>query len=126
VAGSDKSDLRDVEDVMLQVLAAEMRRTAGLPDLSWYIIPKQEKMYQMTTKCSFQIVNNIPHVCKILQMAVNLSTISKLRPSKIYPNRDFWFENNSSGNPGEQFDVLITVGKSGANPPIVSYKPPAL
>jgi hypothetical protein len=32
------------------------------------------------------------------------------RPSKIYPNSDFWFENKPSGNPG-----------AGANPTIVSY-----
>jgi hypothetical protein len=29
----------------------------------------------------------------------NISTISNLRSSKIYPNWDFWFENKPSGNP---------------------------
>jgi hypothetical protein len=36
---------------------------------------------------------------KIYQKAKNVSTSSIARPSKIYPNRDFWFENISSGNP---------------------------
>jgi hypothetical protein len=31
-------------------------------------------------------------------MAENIPTSSIARPSKIYPNRDFWFENISSGN----------------------------
>jgi hypothetical protein len=30
----------------------------------------------------------------------NISAFSILRPSKIYPNWDFWFENKPSGNPG--------------------------
>jgi hypothetical protein len=25
---------------------------AGLPDFSWYMIPKPEKMYQMNKKCT--------------------------------------------------------------------------
>jgi hypothetical protein len=29
----------------------------------------------------------------------SLATFSNLRPSKIYPNWDFWFENKPSGNP---------------------------
>jgi hypothetical protein len=29
-----------------------------------------------------------------------MSTSSVARPSKIYPNLDFWFENKPSGNPG--------------------------
>jgi hypothetical protein len=28
--------------------------------------------------------------------------IPTYKASKIYPNRDFWFENIPSGNPGEQ------------------------
>jgi hypothetical protein len=31
--------------------------------------------------------------------ASNIPTFSILRPSKIYPNWDFWFENISFGNP---------------------------
>jgi hypothetical protein len=29
-----------------------------------------------------------------------MTTFSVLRHSKFYPNRDFWFENKPSGNPG--------------------------
>jgi hypothetical protein len=41
--------------------------------------------YQMTIKCTKQL-KNIP-------------TLSIPRPSKIYPNWYFWFENMPSGNP---------------------------
>jgi hypothetical protein len=33
------------------------------------------------------------------QMAQNIPTSSIARPSKIYPNCDFWFGNIPSGNP---------------------------
>jgi hypothetical protein len=49
-------------------------------------------MYQMNTKCT--------NVRKILLMAINITTFSNLRPTKIYPNWDFWFEKKPSGNPG--------------------------
>jgi hypothetical protein len=69
------------------------------------MIPKPGKMYQMNTKCT-EWSENIPNVCKISQMSVkyskwpkNMSTCSNLRPSKIYPNWDFWFEKKPSGNP---------------------------
>jgi hypothetical protein len=32
-------------------------------------------------------------------MIINSSAFSNLRPSKINPNWDFWFENKPSGNP---------------------------
>jgi hypothetical protein len=32
-------------------------------------------------------------------MAIKYINISNLRPSKIYPNLDFWFGNKPSGNP---------------------------
>jgi hypothetical protein len=70
---------------------------SGLPDFSWYMIPKQEKMYQMNTKYT-KWSQNIPKVEKILQM--NVPTFSNLWHSKIYPNGDFWFENKPSGSPG--------------------------
>jgi hypothetical protein len=42
-----------------------------------------------------------------------MSASSNLRPSKIYPNWDFWFENKPFGNP-----ALLVAGLSlsGANP----------
>jgi hypothetical protein len=36
---------------------------------------------------------------KYSKRSLNLSRFSKLRPSKIYPNWDFLFENKPSGNP---------------------------
>jgi hypothetical protein len=41
---------------------------------------------------------NIPNYHKIYQMSTKHT---KILPSKIYPNLDFWFENIPSGNPGE-------------------------
>jgi hypothetical protein len=57
-------------------------------------------MYQLNTKCT-KWSYNIPNVCKGFQMAIKyISTFSNLRPSKIYPNWDFWFVKKPSGNPG--------------------------
>jgi hypothetical protein len=47
---------------------------SGLPDFSWYIIPKQEKMYQMNAKCT-KWSQNIPKVRKILQMDIKYINI---------------------------------------------------
>jgi hypothetical protein len=70
-----------------------------LPDFSRYKIPKREKYTKLP--------QNIPNVNKIYQKSVkwtkcpkNIPTSSIARPSKIYPNLDFWFENKPSGNPG--------------------------
>jgi hypothetical protein len=59
-------------------------------------------MSTKNTKCP----QKIPNVHKIYQMAVkrtiwpqNTPTSTVARPSKIYPNLDFWFENMPSGNP---------------------------
>jgi hypothetical protein len=67
-------------------------RDAGLPGLPWHKIPKWGKLYQITTK----LLND--H--KIYQWAVIYSKMAKEyttfsipRPSKIYPNWDFWFDN---------------------------------
>jgi hypothetical protein len=53
---------------------------SGLPDFSWSKIPKWRKIYQITTKYT--------------KWSYNISN-----GRKIYPNRDFWFENKPSGNP---------------------------
>jgi hypothetical protein len=61
----------------------------GLPDFSRHYIPKHEKIYHMTTKCTkwlkYTILQKIP-------------TSFIASPSKIYPNRDFWFDRIKSGN----------------------------
>jgi hypothetical protein len=62
------------------------------------MIPKREKMYQMNTKCTKWSLN-IPNVGKIFPMGTKYTIFSNWRPSKIYPNWEFWFENKPSGNP---------------------------
>jgi hypothetical protein len=42
---------------------------AGLPDFSWNIIPKPEKMYRMNSKCTKWPLN-IPNVFTVFQMAI--------------------------------------------------------
>jgi hypothetical protein len=54
-------------------------------------------MYQMLikfNKCPYYFPNG-HKIC--------ISTFSNLRPSKIYPNWDFWLENKPSGNPEQNF-----------------------
>jgi hypothetical protein len=54
----------------------------GLPDFSWYIIPKPEKMYQMVTNCT-KWLQNIPNLHKIVKMAIKYINIFQ---SKALPN----------------------------------------
>jgi hypothetical protein len=42
---------------------------------------------------------------KLNQMSINIPTSTPTRPSKIYPNLDFWLENEPSGNPGLEFEI---------------------
>jgi hypothetical protein len=53
----------------------------------------------MTTKCT-KWSYNIASDRKIDKMALKIPTSSIERPSKIYPNLDFGFENIPSGNTG--------------------------
>jgi hypothetical protein len=39
----------------------------------------------------------------------NIPSFSILRPSKINPNWDFWFENKPSGNPGVDIGPKLTL-----------------
>jgi hypothetical protein len=60
------------------------------------------QMHQMVIKnpkCS----ENIPNGHKIYQHFPIY-----VRPSKIYPNCDFWFENKPSGNPASKVRIGIT------------------
>jgi hypothetical protein len=50
--------------------------------------------------------NKIPNVHKILPKALKYINISHLRPSKIFPNWDFWFIKKPSGNPDMYVFVL--------------------
>jgi hypothetical protein len=65
-----------------------------------------KNIYQITPKIY------IPHGHKIYQMAENRPNGHKYsiaRPSKIYPNRDFWCENMPSGNPVQSQTKRITI-----------------
>jgi hypothetical protein len=63
---------------------------------------KQEKIYQMNTKCT-KWSQIIPMSVRYSKWPQNILTFSNLRPSKIYPNWDFWFGNKPSGNPGDHY-----------------------
>jgi hypothetical protein len=59
--------------------------SAGLPDFSFYNIPKREKYTKWP--------ETTPNVCKKYQHP------PLQEPPKICPKWDYWFENLSSGNP---------------------------
>jgi hypothetical protein len=94
----------------------------GLPDFSCYKIPKREKIHQITIKCT-KWPQNIPNGHKIYQMATkytkwpqnrpngheNIPTSIIARPSKIYPNWDFWFEKKAIWQPWFQTSKFCTV-----------------
>jgi hypothetical protein len=65
--------------------------------------PDEHKMYQMVIKYP-----KCPYI-KYSKWLYNVSTLSHLRPSKIYPNWDFWFENKPSGNPVSKYDKVFRV-----------------
>jgi hypothetical protein len=71
-----------------------------LPDISLHNIPKRGEIY-----------TTLPNGLEIYQMTVkysklplNMPIVSILRPSKIYPNLNFWSENKPSGNPAASRD----------------------
>jgi hypothetical protein len=56
---------------------------------------------------------------KIYQMAItctkwpqNKTTSSIIRPTRIYPNHDFWFENIPTGNHDEGANITPPPGES--------------
>jgi hypothetical protein len=58
-------------------------------------------------RVKYQLATKLPnyHLYKLAvigryQMAIEFANLYLPRPFKIYPNWDFWFENNPSGNPG--------------------------
>jgi hypothetical protein len=75
-----------------------------LPDFSLYSIPKVVKKYQMAVKYT--------------KRPQNIPTSSIARPSKIYPDWDFWFENIPSGNPDYSF---IRIGGQSLNQTIYRW-----
>jgi hypothetical protein len=61
----------------------------------WYKIPKQEKIYQITTNYT-KCTRNITKDHKMDQVSIKYTNIFHC---KTLPNLDFWFENKPSGNP---------------------------
>jgi hypothetical protein len=82
---AQKKDLRKMRSLKF---STELKMKV-LPDFSRYDIPKRGEMYQKTTK--------LPKGRIIYRMAIiyskwplNMLKFSISRPSKIYPNLDFW------------------------------------
>jgi hypothetical protein len=94
----------DLTTPSIDLLGGRQGSTSGLPDFSWYNIPKQKKY----TKGP----HNVPNGHKITNWPQNMPTSSITGPSKIYPNWDFWYENIPSGNPARHTYVFLTLGKS--------------
>jgi hypothetical protein len=72
------------------------------------------------TEKSTKRTQNVPYDHKISQLSVkhskwpsNMSTFSNPRPSKIYPNWNFWVENEPSANPivDNAYNVTINLYK---------------
>jgi hypothetical protein len=58
-------------------------------------------IYQMATKYTSYMATKYIKWTEKGQTAINyIPTSSIERPSKIYPKKDFWFENGPSGSPG--------------------------
>jgi hypothetical protein len=55
-------------------------------------IPNGNKIYQMAIKYT-KWPQNIPNGNKIDEMSINFTKSFTARHFKVYPNRDFWFEN---------------------------------
>jgi hypothetical protein len=78
----------------------------GLPDFSWYNMPKRKKIYQITMKYT-KWSQNIPNGRKIDQMSITYSNIFHCKTIQNFTQ--IWFENMPSGNPASwaNFHKLI-------------------
>jgi hypothetical protein len=76
------------------VFALPKKSGAGLPDFSWSKHTKTGNIKQITVNYIYQMAG------KYFKWSSNVTTFSIQRPSKIYPNWDFCYENQPSGNPG--------------------------
>jgi hypothetical protein len=83
----------------LQYIAA-VSIWSGLPDFSSYMIPKPEKMYQMNSKCTYQMVFKYPKSSYDIPSGHKIYKRFPIwGPPKFTQNWDFWVENKPSGNP---------------------------
>jgi hypothetical protein len=62
----------------------------GLTDFSWCMIPKQEKMYQMSTICT-EWSKTIPIIHKIFQMAIKYTNIFQSEALKNFPKLGYLY-----------------------------------
>jgi hypothetical protein len=77
------------------------RAETGLPDFSFYNIPKRGKLTKLPTNIPND--HNMFHLAeKFTKQPFNIPTSSIASPSKIYPDWDFGFEKIPSGNPGQK------------------------
>jgi hypothetical protein len=68
----------------------DLDREAGLPDKSLHNIPKLGKYTKLPI--NFKITIKILNDVNIFRMPIEYANFFISRPSKIYPNWDFWFE----------------------------------
>jgi hypothetical protein len=68
--------------------------TSGLPDFSWFMTPKQEKMYQINTQCPTWS-DNIPDVQKIFRMSIKYINLFQSENLENFPKLGFlvWKQN---------------------------------
>jgi hypothetical protein len=59
-----------------------------LPDFSWYMIPKPEKMYQMNTKCTKWSQNTL-NIHKIFQIAIQYINVFQSKALQNLPKLGF-------------------------------------
>jgi hypothetical protein len=69
------------------------KSSAGLPDFIWYNIPKGAKIYQRTTKYTYQRDIVLPDDIKIYQMAIEYADIFHSKSLQNMPELGFWYEN---------------------------------
>jgi hypothetical protein len=72
-------------------------------------ITKLSQHYQIVT--TLPNCHNITKLSQHYQMTINIPKLSTLRPSKIYPNWDFWLKNIPSGNPASAASAPPTARK---------------
>jgi hypothetical protein len=72
---------------MFQFLKS-LRSTAGLPDFSWFNIPKWEKIYQMTIQYT-RWPQNIPDCRKIDQVSIKFTSIFHYKTLQNSPKFGF-------------------------------------
>jgi 5-bromo-4-chloroindolyl phosphate hydrolysis protein len=76
-----------------------------LPDFSWHNVPKWEKIYAPNDHEIYQM----PYT--INQIFIKIYQYFFTRPPKIYPRRNFWYKNITSGNPVavNEFEEIVEI-----------------